>query len=343
MVPAVIAAVASGRRVALATVVAVRGSTPRHVGARMAIAADGEQWGTIGGGRIEHEVVGAAKRVAAGEVAAHVVRHHLVRDLAMCCGGSMEVLVADAAQAVDAMAAMLDAQVARQPVIMATPLDGAAATVRPASIDEQATFRAAIVDGCLLEQWLPSERAIVFGAGHVGRAIGELAARCGFQVVLCDDDDTGALTHAAPWASKVVDDFDVAAVEAKLGGLGSGDYALIVTRDHAVDQRILECLVGRDDLTYIGMIGSRGKVGRFRKRLVAKGLDRADFTSRVRAPIGLAIGAETPAEIAVAVVAELIAVRRLGGPAVGEWSGGKSAVASGVSGVDEHEHLGEDE
>ena len=321
----------------MATVVVARGSTPRHVGARMAIADDGEQWGTIGGGRIEHEVVQAARRVAAGEMDAHVVRHHLVRDLAMCCGGSMEVLVTDATQAVAAMQAVQAARLARHAVVMSTPLDGSVATVRAAKIDEQGRFRAAVIDGVFIERWLPSERAIVFGAGHVGRAIGELASRCGFDVVLCDDDDTGALAEPAPWAGKVVDGFDIASVEATIGVLGSGDFALIVTRDHAVDQRILESLVGRDDLTYIGMIGSRGKVGRFRKRVVAKGLDRADFATRVRAPIGLAIGAETPAEIAVAVVAELIAVRRLGGPVLGEWSGGKSEVAS------DHEHLGDGE
>src|SRR6185503_13941703 len=83
-------ALEAGRGVAIATVIGAHGSTPRHLGARMAIAADGETWGTIGGGKIEQVVVERAREVAAGAAAA-VVRQHLVRDLAMCCGGSMEI------------------------------------------------------------------------------------------------------------------------------------------------------------------------------------------------------------------------------------------------------------
>ena len=82
----------AGRGVALAAVTGATGSTPRHLGARMAVTADGEQWGTIGGGRIEQLVVAAAKEVAGG-AAPRVVRQHLVRDLAMCCGGTMEVAI----------------------------------------------------------------------------------------------------------------------------------------------------------------------------------------------------------------------------------------------------------
>ncbi|MCX5744456.1 MAG: XdhC family protein, partial [Proteobacteria bacterium] len=73
-----------GRGVAIATVIGVAGSTPRHLGARMVVADDGEQWGTIGGGKIE-QVVALAAREVAGGAAPRVVHHHLVRDLAMCC------------------------------------------------------------------------------------------------------------------------------------------------------------------------------------------------------------------------------------------------------------------
>ena len=97
---AALRALEGGRGVAIATVIGAQGSTPRHLGARMAVAADGEQWGTVGGGRIEQLVVAAATEVAAG-AAPRVVRQHLVRDLAMCCGGSMQVVVtpADASRA----------------------------------------------------------------------------------------------------------------------------------------------------------------------------------------------------------------------------------------------------
>src|SRR6185503_7421286 len=99
---------------------------------------------------------------------------------------------------------------------------------------------------------------------------------------------------------------------------------LIVTRDHAIDQQLLERLIGHDELGYLGMIGSRGKVGRFRKRLEARGLLDGELGAarwaRLRAPIGLNVGAETPEEIAVAIAAELVAVRRRGVPAAAEWT-----------------------
>jgi xanthine dehydrogenase accessory factor len=121
----------------------------------------------------------------------------------------------------------------------------------------------------------------------------------------------------------VIESFDVDEVERELAGFTADDRVLIVTRDHAIDQQLLEKLIARDDIGYLGMIGSRGKVGRFRKRLEAKGLldgERgAARWARVRAPIGLDIGAETPEEIAVAIAAELVAVRRTGRTAAGDW------------------------
>ena len=89
--------------------------------------------------------------------------------------------------------------------------------------------------------------------------------------------------------------------------LDAGTYVVIVTRDHAVDQRLVEALYDHE-LAYLGLIGSRRKIEMFRRRIEAKGKDPARW-GRIRAPIGLDIGAETPEEIAVAIVAELIGVR----------------------------------
>jgi len=315
-------AVAAGRRGALCTVVEVSGSTPRHVGARMAVLADGALLGTIGGGRIEQEVVAAAQEVVAGG-SARRVRHHLVRDLAMCCGGSMELVIAPLADSAAALEAIAVARAERRAVVVETPLDGAPLRVRPAAAEElgrrRRPERSADV---LVELVRPADRVILFGAGHVARAIGPLARSCGFEVVACDDGDTGALEPPPAWADRVVDSFDPDDVARALGALGAGDHVLIVTRDHAVDQRILEQLIGRDDLSYLGMIGSRGKVGRFKKRLWAKGLVDDARWARLHAPIGLDLGAETPEEIAVAVVAELVALRRRGEPRAGDWSRG---------------------
>jgi xanthine dehydrogenase accessory factor len=318
----VLAALDEGRGVALATVIATTGSTPRHIGARMAVVDDGRTIGTIGGGRIEAEVVAAAGEVARGG-AARRLDHHLVRDLAMCCGGWMELVVAPAAPSRAAMEAALDAWRLRAPAILTTALDAGATlgamTLAPASAADAARWRRPAQDGSLLREGIAApERAIVFGCGHVARALGPLLPPLGFEVVVCDDGDTGALDAPPPWADRVVESFDVADVERAIGGFGPGDHVLIVTRDHAVDQRLLEALIGRD-LGYLGMIGSRGKVGRFRKRLETKGLDLSRW-DRLRAPIGLDLGAETPEEIAVAIAAELVTLRRRGVAEAGAWS-----------------------
>jgi xanthine dehydrogenase accessory factor len=320
-----LAALENGRGIAVATVVGAHGSTPRHLGARMIVADDGEQWGTVGGGRIEQLVVEAAREVAAGGEP-RVVRQHLVRDLAMCCGGSMEVALTPGAPSREAIAQLADA---RGPHVIATPIDGGPIAVRAPRDGDPAAHHPRVIDGILVEKVGGGERAIVFGLGHVARNLGPLLAQLGFEVIVCDDGETGA--EAPPWAARFIESFDAAEVERELGGLRPDDHVLIVTRDHAIDQKLLEHLIRRDEeIAYLGMIGSRGKVGRFRKRLEAKGLldgeDGQRRWERLRAPIGLDIAAETPEEIAIAIAAELVALRRRGArgektarAVVGDW------------------------
>ncbi|HEX3759727.1 MAG TPA: XdhC family protein, partial [Kofleriaceae bacterium] len=310
-----------GHGAAIACVIGAHGSTPRHLGARMVVTAD-EQWGTVGGGRIEQAVVAAGREVAAGG-APRVVRQHLVRDLAMCCGGSMEVVVTPAAGSRAAIEALV-ATGGRAPRVLVTPLDGAPLEIRAPGPGDPRPHHPVVAGGALLERLGAAERAIVLGLGHVARHVGPLLAGLGFRVIVCDDGETGATEAAAPWASELIESFDVAEIERRVGGFTVDDFALIVTRDHAIDLRLLEQLFVRDELGYLGMIGSRGKVGRFRKRLEVRGLLDGELGAarwaRLRAPVGLNVGAETPEEIAVAIAAELIAVRRLGAPAVEVWA-----------------------
>jgi xanthine dehydrogenase accessory factor len=309
-----------GRGVAIACVIGARGSTPRHLGARMAIAADGESWGTVGGGRIEQAVTEAGREVAAG-APARVVRQHLVRDLAMCCGGSMEVVVTPGAASREAIA-MVTAN--RTPKILVTPLDGAPLAVRAPASGDPRPHHPAVVGDALLERLGAAERAIVLGLGHVARHLGPILAGLGFSVIVCDDGETGATELAAGWASDTIESFDVADIERRVGGFTVDDFVLIVTRDHAIDLRLLEHMIVRDEIGYLGMIGSRGKVGRFRKRLELRGLLDGEIGAarwaRLRAPVGLNLGAETPEEIAISIAAELVAVRRRGVPAAAGWT-----------------------
>lgn len=322
---AALRALTAGRGVAIATVIGAHGSTPRHLGARMAVADDGETWGTIGGGRIEQVTVAAAREVAGGGEP-RIVRQHLVRDLAMCCGGSMEITLTPGApsrEVIEALAAKPHTASIPEARVLVTPIEGERLRLRVAIAGDPPQHRPTVVDGALVERLGGGERAIVFGFGHVAKAVGPLLASLGFVVIVCDDDETGALAASPAWAARVVESFDALEVERVLAGFTPDDRVLIVTRDHAVDQQILEKLIGHAELGYLGMIGSRGKVGRFRKRLEAKGLLASELAqarwASMRAPIGLDIGAETPQEIAVAIAAELIALRRRNATSVGDW------------------------
>jgi xanthine dehydrogenase accessory factor len=304
-----------GAPAALATVIRTAGSTPRHPGAKMIVRGDGTLVGTIGGGRIELEVIAAAVAVARGAPATRVTKH-LVRDLAMCCGGEMELWIEplDAARG-KALGEAARRRAGRRTCVLVTALDGVGGGGKDvlSEGDGGAAGRAAWIDGDrFFEVVAPTDRLILFGAGHIAHAIAPLAERIGFEIVVCDEDERFATPERFPGA-RILGTFDERDVEKELGPLGGGDYGLIVTRDHAVDQAILERLLPRAELAYLGLIGSRGKLGRFRKRLEAKGIGDEAAWARLRSPVGMDIGAETPEEIAVSVVAELIQVRRRGG------------------------------
>jgi len=239
----------AGEPCVLATVVRTAGSTPRKNAARMLVGARGEIVGTIGGGRVEQEVVAACVALLGEGAGAQpkLLRYHLTRDLAMCCGGEMEVFV--------------------EPMVPEPPL-------------------------------------VVCGAGHVARALVPLARAVGFAPIVVDEMEEYASTARFPDAVEIADSFDPRDWQFPLD---ERTYFVIVTRDHALDQKLLESVIGRD-LAYLGLIGSRRKIEMFKQRLEAKGIERARF-DKVHAPIGLAIGAQTPEEIAVSIVAELIQVR----------------------------------
>jgi xanthine dehydrogenase accessory factor len=296
---------------ALVTVVHSSGSTPRHAGAKMVVDPAGEIYGTIGGGRVEMEAVARGMAVAAGAPPERM-RQHLVRDLAMCCGGTMDLYVQPVAPSAEVLAAALVLWRARRPGWLVTRMDGA-----PMELEEAAAHgnRLPRLEGDrFLEPIWPNDRVVLFGLGHVARATGAVLAGLGFEVVVCDDNQTGALDAAVPppWATRLVASFELRDVAREVGPLGAGDHVIILTRDHAVDQRILEQALAHESLpalAYLGMIGSLGKIARFHRRLVAKGVATPERWARLRAPIGLDIDAETPAEIAISVAAELIQVR----------------------------------
>lgn len=159
-----------------------------------------------------------------------------------------------------------------------------------------------------VEPVAPAPHLYLFGAGHVAHSLYKVARLAGFDVTVTDDRESYASRERFPEARDVyADDFD--RVTAQLAP-GENSYIVIVTRGHRDDMRILRWAVSHvQNARYLGMIGSKRKIIAIYKELEKEGVEREKL-HRVAAPVGLAIGAITPEEIAVAIVAEMIAVRR---------------------------------
>lgn len=155
-------------------------------------------------------------------------------------------------------------------------------------------------------------RLFVFGAGYIARPIAALASACGFTVTVVDGREEWARADRFPGMTVRCAD---PAGAARALETHAGDYAVVVTHDHALDQVVVQELL-RKPLKFTGMIGSLAKQRKFALRLLARGFDEAQV-ARLRTPLGVAIGAQTPEEIAISVVAELVSVRRGGTPEQG--------------------------
>ncbi len=158
----------------------------------------------------------------------------------------------------------------------------------------------------LLEPLLQDPTLVIFGAGHVGRDLCRVATIAGFKVIVVDEREEYATRERFPDAAELIVDDPLAALDSLQ--FGPNLYLLIVTHLHRLDEDLLRALASRT-YKYLGMIGSRAKVARFLDRLRARGI-ADEVLARVNMPVGFAIEAVTPAEIAISIAAELINVRR---------------------------------
>jgi xanthine dehydrogenase accessory factor len=306
--------VRDSRSGALATVARVRGSTPVPAGTKMLVGAEGRLIGSVGGGCVEAEVIGAALDAQSSRRPS-LLTHHLNADLAgdlgLSCGGTVDIfvepLLADETYVrVLETAAMAEAGLVRTatewssagPLKTFQPLAPAALSGAAATLTRDGRF--------MEERLVPAPRVFVFGAGHVGAAIARAAAAAGFRVAVIDDRSEYAdAARFADGIAVLAADVDTALTRY---ALTPGDAVVIATRGHRNDALILE-RIATSPAGYVGLLGSRRK-----KAVVTKGLKAAGVPpkslQRVRVPVGLAIGAVTPEEIAVSVVAELIGWRR---------------------------------
>ena len=178
------------------------------------------------------------------------------------------------------------------------------------NLNNNPSFDTGLVCGGTLEVFiepvLPGSELFIFGAGHVAVNLYRVATIAGFNVSVIDDRTAYANRERFPEARQVIaEDFEKALATLEVP---EGAYIVIVTRGHRDDMRVLQWAVDQP-VRYLGMIGSKRKVLTIYKELEAQGVAPAKF-EQVHAPVGLEIGAVTPEEIAVAIVAELIAARR---------------------------------
>jgi len=344
----------AGETVAVATIVDVRGSVPREVGAKMIIHPLGRHVGTVGGGCGEADVLRTALDVLqTGEPA--TVHVDLTEDISMqalgVCGGIMDVFVERVASDTQAeigtvpgmLAALRESVLNREPVALATVVSRTAAsptTDRPGqqaviwldreplgslglgAMEAQAIEDAREVLRGRQHKLLKYEEASVFvevqrrapeliiaGGGHIALPLAQLASMCDFSVTVLDDRPSFVTEERFPTARQRIS----GPLRETVAGLpmDQDTYIVLVTRGHSHD---VECLLEVLDrpVGYIGMIGSQRRVDAVFQLLVNEmGIDPLKL-DRVYAPIGIAIGARTPAEIAVCIMAEVINVLRNG-------------------------------
>lgn len=181
---------------------------------------------------------------------------------------------------------------------------------RPTRYSVHLTHELGMCCGGAMEAYIePLEKTVdlvIYGAGHVGAAVAQFAHASGFTVSVIDERDEFADAERFPVGIQVINQHPLRSLDSL--PWGENTYHLIVTHSHQLDQDLVEQILPKTT-TWVGMIGSRVKVAKFSLRLRAAGMDESLF-SKLSAPVGLNIGAETPEEIAVSILAELIRVRR---------------------------------
>lgn len=313
---------AAGEDLVLVTVVASSGATPRGAGARMLVGRDGRLYGTIGGGAVEYRSEQIAREVLAQKVSGEhdfSLTRDDVQNLGMICGGAVNVFfhyipAGDAAHI--AVAGEAEELFRRgESFWLISDLGGGGALsivtkkdapdwLRPHLAAHPKRITEAGRD-MFAEQLNSSGRVYIFGGGHVAQALVPVLAGVGFRCVVMDDREEFTRRELFPAAEevKLIDFRNIAAS----ADITAEDYVCVMTRGHAYDT-VVQAQMLRTPACYIGVIGSRAKIAAVREILRGEGFDESDF-KRITTPIGLDIKAETPAEIAISIAAQLIELR----------------------------------
>ena len=325
---------------ALATVITRTGSGPREPGAMMLVGVEGLLAGTVGGGVLEAQVIDTAQTVRQTGRAAcktFTLSAEMAAKDGMICGGVMEVLIQPLSPKkpteVGIFKKVLSIMEGRRPVWLITAMDGDPGNPKTGvglfASDDMDTGTLPLsedeISGLVSEtdQRLPTltvagdrrifiqpirlpEPVFVFGAGHIAEVLVPVCRAVDFYPIVLDDRADFAAPHRFPDAGDVIVLDRFAGCFRQLE-IDEQSYLVVITRGHAHDRTVIEQAL-HTPAKYIGMIGSRRK-----RDAIYEALRRDGFTDKdvncIYSPIGLAIGAQTPAEIAISIVAEMIAVR----------------------------------
>jgi xanthine dehydrogenase accessory factor len=306
--------------VALATVVSAWGSAPVPVGGQLVVAPDGRFEGSVSGGCVEVDVITEAQDVISGgqpKLLAFGVADEVAWRAGLPCGGTIKVLVEPLRSSDrDHLDAMLAARGSRQTIAVATDLEtgerslvGLASDVPPAFAALMSEGASGIVAGAegdvFLHVQMPPVRLVLAGATHISQILSDLAASLGYDVVIVDPrpafasgERFGGTTLAEDWSES---HFAASAFDARTAVVALTHAA------HLDDEALAAAL--RSDCFYVGALGSKKTHAKRLERLQAEGFDAQDL-ARIHAPVGLAIGAKGPAEIALSILAEIVQVAR---------------------------------
>lgn len=334
-------------RLALATLIRRTGSAPRAEGAKYLIRADGRTVGSIGGGRVEAKVWQEAQEVIREDK--RKVLHFLLTpedsaESGMICGGNVDIFLEPLNEGflkiyqeiksikqqggAGILATLISSEEGishgeRCKLLIKTSGERFGSLLEEKGLEEEVVKESerllkekklevmVLHKGdkkieVLLEPILSEPTVFIFGAGHISQQLVPLAKKVDFKVVVIDDREMFANYERFPEADEVI----VTEFEKSFDQLSIDEtsYLVIVTRGHLYDGIVLEQAI-KTRARYIGMIGSRRKIQTLFNHLLEKGVSKEDL-DRIHAPIGIEIHAETPEEIAISIIAELIKVRR---------------------------------
>lgn len=314
-----------------AVVIRTYGSAPRQEGSVLLVAEDGRIAGSVSGGCVEGaaaEAVAEARRSGQAKVIRYGVSDELAWSVGLACGGIIDVLVQPAVPAEVLAAARGDADGLGTTVVTELPADTPAPSSGPGApaADEAALERmreAALAAGrsrtvelpdrtVFVETFPARPRLVIVGATEIARALVELARPLGYERIVIDARTAFATPERFPDVERLLTDWPEEAFEAI--GLGPNDAVVLLTHDPKFDEpAIVDAF--RRGARYVGAVGSRKTQADRRRRLLEMGVTEAEL-AHLHGPIGLDLGGREPAEIALAILAEIVAARRggSGGP-----------------------------